>query len=132
MWRNVSKIVCVVYALFLVKVVVFKSFSVIGTGQLRLNFAGLETTGSVNLVPFRTISLYVFGNANSVIAGVNLAGNIVVFIPMGFFLFFAISRLVWHRALLAGIMIGLSIETLQFVLRVGVFDIDDAFLMHWV
>ncbi len=76
--------------------------------------------GNVNLVPFRTFapdihSLYI------------LAGNIVMFVPFGFFAALLWRGWSWKRALPAGFAITLFVECCQ--LFVGrTFDIDDLLL----
>jgi glycopeptide antibiotics resistance protein len=56
----------------------------------------------------------------------NLYGNIVWFVPMGFFIPALSKRhLNFLQVVLMGAMISVSIEALQFVLNTGVTDIDD-------
>lgn len=54
--------------------------------------------------------------------------NIIVFLPVGLLLGFAIKCMTWWKVLLIGGGISLSIETLQFVLRRGFSEVDD--VMH--
>ncbi len=76
--------------------------------------------GNVNLVPFRTFapdihSLYI------------LAGNILMFVPFGFFAALLWRGWSWRRALWAGFAITLFVEGCQ--LFVGrTFDVDDLML----
>ncbi len=87
----------------------------------------------LNLIPFRTILLYIRGTLNGVLLlsdlVVNLLGNIVAFMPFGFFLpkLFPVFR--QKKAFILS-MIGIIgvIEIMQFVLRTGVCDIDDLLL----
>lgn len=60
----------------------------------------------------------------------NVVGNVVVFIPCGFFLPIISSRCKRHAwvTILLCFLFSLSIETVQLVLRVGSFDVDDIFL----
>ena len=91
----------------------------------------LET--AFNIIPFRTISLYLSalftgGFSLSVIA-TNLLGNLVAFMPLGLFLpmfFRKCERFVYF--LLTTSLIVLCIETLQFLFVVGFCDIDDLIL----
>ena len=56
----------------------------------------------------------------------NLYGNIFWFIPMGFFLGMLFrKRHPFFKVLLFGFLCSLSIETMQFLFRTGVADIDD-------
>ena len=76
--------------------------------------------GNINLVPFRTFapdihSLYI------------LAGNVLMFVPFGFFAALLWRGWGWRRALLAGLAVTLAVECCQ--LFVGrTFDIDDLLL----
>lgn len=85
-----------------------------------------------NIVPFREIIRYI---SNIKIVGiewflVNIVGNIVAFIPFGIFVTFFLRN--YKRSELKTVVIGaifsLSVETIQFVSRVGIFDLDDIIL----
>lgn len=89
------------------------------------------TPASYNLVPFRTIWLYLSpGTPVSLQARlINLLGNVAVFMPVGFLLPVVLRSC---RRLL-GLALWflpfiLLMETLQLVLRVGSFDVDDVLL----
>ena len=60
----------------------------------------------------------------------NLVGNVVCFMPFGFFLpnMYAIFRRRGYLVLLLGFLTTLSVEILQMCLKVGAFDVDDIFL----
>lgn len=86
---------------------------------------------SYNLIPFKTIGMYMrnlraFGLE---IWATNLLGNIIVFMPVGI-LPSVISK--GYRSifkiLLLTMLLSLTVELLQLVLRVGSFDIDDIIL----
>lgn len=87
----------------------------------------------LNLIPFRTILLYIRGTLNGVLLFsdlvVNLLGNIIAFMPFGFFLpkLFPTFR---QKKVFILSMIGIigAIEIMQFVLHTGVCDIDDLIL----
>lgn len=74
--------------------------------------------GTVNLIPFQTFLLdlqYV------------ILGNIVMFLPFGFFSALLWRGFRWTRALLLGVCISLSIECWQLLIGRS-FDIDDLIL----
>ena len=72
--------------------------------------------GTVNLVPFRTLG-----------DGYILAGNLIMFLPFGFFPALLWRGCTWKRALAAGLCVTGFIECWQ--LLVGrAFDIDDLWL----
>lgn len=59
----------------------------------------------------------------------NLAGNVIAFMPFGFFLPVVSRRgRRWYNAFLLGFFLSLCIETVQLVFKVGSFDVDDLFL----
>lgn len=55
-------------------------------------------------------------------------GNILLYIPLPFLLFYALGVKTFSRLLLISIATSVSVETLQYVLNIGVADIDDVFL----
>jgi len=89
-----------------------------------------EPIRRMNLVPFKTISPYLRslgpGNAH---AFINLAGNVVMFVPLGFFLpcIFHRLRSFWKTVASAFIIIA-AIELIQYFSGLGSLDIDDLIL----
>jgi glycopeptide antibiotics resistance protein len=88
---------------------------------------------SYNLVPFKTIMLYIRlfedGLSGSETAFINLASNIVLFTPLGFFLprLFGRQRRYWRFFLTVTVVI-IGVELLQYFFRLGSCDIDDLIL----
>ncbi|MBT2291673.1 VanZ family protein [Paenibacillus albidus] len=84
-----------------------------------------------NLVPLKTIKLF-FNLENGLTLGsrlVNLLGNVAVFVPFGILLPLLKPRLQSvFRIAVAVVPSILLLETLQMLLRVGSFDIDDLLL----
>ncbi|WP_019911384.1 VanZ family protein [Paenibacillus sp. HW567] len=84
-----------------------------------------------NLVPLRTVRLY-FDLGNGVSFSkrlINLLGNVAVFAPFGLLLPLRVRRLQsFIRLALLAVPGILVLETLQMLLRVGSFDIDDLIL----
>ncbi len=83
---------------------------------------------SVNLVPFKTIVPYISGYAHFSlnILIINLLGNVLMFVPLGFYLKAFLKSHKW--TLLAIIGIPIMIEVIQYLLASGVSDIDDVIL----
>jgi glycopeptide antibiotics resistance protein len=84
-----------------------------------------------NLVPFHTITSYIKASPhiNTDIWVTNLAGNILAFMPLGFFLPLLFTRCIKFRyTILFVFLTTLGVECLQFISRVGSFDIDDIIL----
>lgn len=107
---------------------VFKEMPTIRIGPLLLNFSGTDGGHAPNFVPLRTIVPYLLGHKGFIIAGVNLAGNIVLLIPIGFLVPFLYSKMTWKRSLILAVASGFIIELMQVALGVGIFDIDDIIL----
>jgi glycopeptide antibiotics resistance protein len=124
----ISSLALVVYGAVLVKVMVFKDIPMIRVGQLMLNFGGTDVGHAPNFVPFVTIVPYLLGHKGLLIAGINLVGNIVLLIPVGFLLPLVYRGMTWKKSLAVAAVVPLVIETMQTVLRVGIFDIDDVIL----
>lgn len=81
---------------------------------------------SWNLIPFSTIIFYFSGQVSPIIAFYNLAANVGLFLPFGFF--FRIKQIKPVLLALYSIIAILIIEGTQFVTRRGSFDIDDLIL----
>lgn len=97
-------------------------------GQLMLDFSGTNSGHGPNFVPFKTILPYLLGHKGLIIAGVNLIGNIALLVPIGFLVPFIYPNVKWKSSLFIAIIAGFSIEIMQVVLGVGIFDIDDILL----
>ncbi len=83
---------------------------------------------SINIVPFRTIFKFLTRSDLKDIL-VNIAGNIAAFVPMGFLLPIAFSKLKgFLRVLFVVLAATLSIETFQYISGAGISDIDDVIL----
>lgn len=83
-----------------------------------------------NLVPFREIErFWKYREVLGIYSFYNLAGNILGFVPAGFFI-----PILWkkRRGFLFTVCItfemSLLVETLQLIFRVGSFDVDDLIL----
>jgi len=124
----ISALVLIAYCAILIKVMVFKDIPTIRIGSLMLNFAGTNGGHPPNFVPFMTIVPYLLGFKGWIIAAVNLLGNIALLIPIGFLVPFVYRHMTWKKSVALGVVAGLSIEVMQTVLRVGIFDIDDVIL----
>src|SRR3569623_1681512 len=126
--RLLSIIAFVAYIALLIKVMVFKDIPSIKIGQIMLNFGGADGGHGPNFVPFATIGPYLLGYKGWIIAGINLVGNVALLVPLGFLIPFVYPKATWKKSLMLAVASGLAIETMQTVLRVGIFDIDDVIL----
>ncbi len=125
--RLLSSFVLIVYAAILVIIMVFKEMPLIRIGHLRLNFGGTQE-GPANFIPFKTILPYLMGERGWMIAGINLIGNIILLVPIGFLAPFVHWNMTWKKSLILAVAAGLALEGMQAVFHVGIFDIDDVIL----
>ena len=126
--RLLPALILIAYSAILIKVMVFKDVPTIRVGHLMLNFGGTNAGQHANFVPFKTIMPYLLGYKGWIIAGINLGGNIALLMPLGFLLPLVRRNITWKKSLVLAVAAGLAIETMQTVLRVGIFDIDDVIL----
>ena len=93
-----------------------------------------QVAAQINLVPFRTLRLFadlLDSGVRSyiVMAVINLGGNIIMFIPLGFLLPRVFPKLhTLIRVLLATALIITAVEIIQLFTLVGSCDIDDLIL----
>lgn len=108
----------VAYLILLVKLIVFKYPS-----------SMVFDVADGNYVPFKTIVPYLRGQPTWIVAIYNIGGNIVSFIPLGFFVpVFYRRPPMLKQVLIFAFLLSLALEVMQAFLRVGVFDIDDIIL----
>lgn len=82
-----------------------------------------------NLEPFAEIKRFInYKDVSFSMYLLNVVGNIVVFIPMGFLLPLLGSKGRFLPTFLASFGISLCIECVQLITKVGVFDVDDLIL----
>ena len=117
----------VAYIAIIIKVMVFKEIPVIRIGHMMFKFGGTQD-GTANLVPFTTIWPYLVGERGWMSAFVNLIGNVVMLVPIGFIVPFIYGKMTWKKSLILAIAAGLAIEGMQEIWHVGIFDIDDVIL----
>lgn len=125
--RLISILILLLTFAALIKIMVLKDVPMVRIGEIRLNFGGTHD-GNPNLIPFKTIYPYMLGDKGWIIAGINLLGNIVLLVPIGFLIPFVSRKTNWKIMIIIAIISGLVIELLQTFLKVGIFDIDDVIL----
>jgi glycopeptide antibiotics resistance protein len=113
------------YCVFLIRVVIFK-ISRISLGHFRFSFS--QNIGHANFLPFKTILSYFQGDYGWLIAIFNLAGNIVLFLPIGLLIPLIYRKMTWRQAIILAVTIGLLVECIEVIFHVGIFDIDDTIL----
>lgn len=87
---------------------------------------------NLNIIPFDTIARYLrlwSGSGLSHKARANLLGNVVLFVPLGFFLPWVHEKLrKFWRTLLVSVGLILLVEGIQLVTLLGHCDVDDLIL----
>lgn len=81
-----------------------------------------------NLLPFRTILMQLQGRPRWSNAIINLVGNTVLFMPIGFLVPMVFRTMTWRRSLVLAVAVGLTLEGMEGILQVGIVDIDDVIL----
>ena len=90
-----------------------------------------ERTYQYNLIPFHEIRRFVVYRRQLGFTAValNLAGNVLAFVPFGIFLPLLIKRVrAFGKTLLLGFEFSLFVEIVQLFSKVGSFDVDDILL----
>ena len=110
--------ICAVFALYVVFALKLLLFS---------RSPGSER--SINLVPFATVSHYLVSGASGVrrFAFGNVAGNVLLFVPLGAYLS-VLTRWTVARAMLVVASASVAVEILQGVFASGASDVDDVIL----
>ena len=84
-----------------------------------------------NLIPFAEIRRYIHNHNASRVKLLlrNIGGNVLAFIPFGFLLpLVDENERGFFRVVGIGFLFSLTVETIQLLLMVGTFDVDDIFL----
>lgn len=127
--KKLIKILFYIYIAFLIFFVVLK-FDVSFERIISLHNSIIENEKdglrNINLIPFRSISPYL-RNIIEPYAFKNIIANILVFIPLGFFVSNKNSKNVF-KALIICLGVILSIELIQLFFKIGFFDVDDIIL----
>ena len=82
-----------------------------------------------NLKPFQEIKrFWQYREQLGLSSVLNLLGNVLIFLPFGFFETMASRRTSFWGTLMDGFLVSLLVEAFQFVSKVGRFDVDDLIL----
>jgi len=85
----------------------------------------------INLIPFSTVAEFwnALSGTSRTHAVINLAGNVIMFVPLGFLLPCAFPRAGTFRgSMLWALIIIVCVEILQLVTLLGSLDVDDVIL----
>jgi glycopeptide antibiotics resistance protein len=123
----ITLVLLLVYFFVLIEILVLKQLPVVRIGHMMFNFGGVQE-GPSNFIPFKTLVPYLMGSNGFLIAAINIVGNIIALIPLGFLVPLTFPKMKLKKVLLLALFAGLSIEITQVVLHIGIFDIDDVLL----
>ena len=108
LYRELMMLLFIIYVMCLFYVVTFQDVS----------------WSTSNFIPFKEITRYEFGSR---LFFLNVIGNMLMFIPYGFFISYILKTKKMLTVLILGLIASITIETTQ--LQIGrVFDIDDIIL----
>lgn len=127
--KKLIKILFYIYIAFLILFVVLKfdgSFERIISLHNSIIENEKDGLRNINLIPFKSISPYL-RNITEPYAFKNIIANILVFIPLGFFISNKNSKNVFKTVVIC-ISVILSIECIQLLFKIGFFDVDDIIL----
>ena len=127
--KKLIKILFYIYIAFLILFVVLKfdgSFERIISLHNSIIENEKDGLRNINLIPFRSISPYL-RNITEPYAFKNIIANILVFIPLGFFVSNKNSKNVF-KTLAICLSVIISIECIQLLFKIGFFDVDDIIL----
>lgn len=128
--KVLSKIFFAVYILFVIKVIIFKYpmeqlRAIAATWQRSVILEGL---GTANFTPLKTIKMYI-DYAYKLNSVENLAGNILVFVPLGFLLPMVSDECrKFSVTMVNAFAFVVGIEVFQLFSAFGAFDVDDILL----
>lgn len=115
-----GRILFVIYIFFLLYFLIFSEW---------YGRSGIMGEYHYNLVPFQEIKrFWNYRDQLGILSVTNLIGNVVIFMPFGFFGAVASSHRSFLRTSLDGFLLSLLIEIFQLVTTVGCFDVDDLLL----
>ena len=127
------KILFIIYLLLLITILFLKNEYRMG-GFEDINTFSNEHFETINIIPFATIIGYISGllfeDININIVVINLATNLLLFAPMGFFIPILFDKKVKNIKQFGMVMVLITIlvEILQFITYSGSTDIDDIIL----
>jgi len=90
-------------------------------------FARFTNVNSYNLIPFKTIYEIILNNSLYSII-INIFGNLIVFMPIEYFLIKLFNINKFKINFIISFIIILMCEIIQYVFKLGVFDVDDIIL----
>lgn len=136
--NKVFKILCKVlfagYLFLLIRLTLFRTtvtlFQVTYYAQNGYITSFRTALAQARFIPFYSVYYYLISRQEPLDVGlINIFGNILLFVPFGFFLPLVSSGMQrFKKVLLVTLFTSLGLELTQLVLAIGMFDIDDTLL----
>lgn len=118
--RVLGKLLFAVYIVFLLYFLIFSDW---------YGRTGVMENYHYNLIPFREIRrFWEYREKLGIWSVINLLGNVIIFVPFGFFKPMSSVSRNFLTTVLDGIWLSMIVEVFQFVTKVGRFDVDDLLL----
>lgn len=119
--RALGKIFFVIYIGFLIYFLIFSDW---------YGRTGISLEYRYNLELFKEIKRFIEYREELGIFAIftNLFGNVLIFMPLGFFTAMASSSRSFFKTVFYGFGLSFCVEVFQLATRVGSFDVDDLFL----
>lgn len=115
-----KKIIFVLYIFFLLYFLIFSEW---------YGRSGVMENYHYNLTPFQEIErFWEYREQLGIWSYINLFGNILIFVPFGFFEPLASKTRSFWATLVDGCLLSLLVEIFQLITKVGRFDVDDLLL----
>ena len=127
--KRIFTILFYMYIVFLIFVIVLKfdgSFEKVISLHHSITENEQSKIKNINVIPFRSILPYL-RNITEPYAFKNIMGNILPFLPLGFFISNKFSKKVIKPIIICLVAI-LVIECVQLIFKIGFFDVDDILL----
>lgn len=120
-FRRLGKVLFVFYILFLLYFLIFSEWY----GRI-----GVSENYRYNLELFKEIKRFLMyrKELGTFAVFTNLFGNILIFVPYGFFISMASERTRFLKSFLYSFALSLCVEIFQLITRVGSLDVDDILL----
>ena len=119
-WRILGIILFVLYIGFLLWFLIISDW---------YGRSGVMEEYHYNLKPFREIKrFWQYREQLGLSSVLNLFGNVLIFLPFGFFEPMASGHRSFWGTIMDGFLVSLLVEAFQFITKVGRFDVDDLIL----
>ncbi len=115
-------LIYITYFLFMAKILLFKN---VPLGEIFGSDRYISR--QLAIVPFQSIMKY-YNSGNLWASVLNVIGNIVIFIPFGVYLMMYTKKNTSTKAVSTVFFTSLAVEVVQFVLDIGIADVDDIIL----